>query len=422
MKVLVVGNGGREHALAWKIKQSPHVEQIYCAPGNPGTEELGQNIALKADDTAGLIRFAKEHRIDLTVAGPEAPLVAGIVDAFEKENLRIFGPTAHAAQLEGSKVFAKKLMQKYNIPTAGFFEFRDMEKARLHLEKHSTYPVVLKADGLAAGKGVLICENREQALSGLKLIMADKAFGKAGDALVVEDFLSGEEVSVFAICDGMDYLLLPASQDHKKVGEGDRGKNTGGMGAYAPAPLVTTHMLNEIEKTIIKPTLGAMQKEGHPYKGLLYFGLMITDGKPYILEYNCRFGDPETEAVLPLLVTDLVPLLEASIDGTLSRHSISLNPGAAMDVVLASGGYPGAYEKNFEISGLEQVSTEVLIFHAGTARKDGKLVTSGGRVLNVVGLGRDLKEAKEAAYEAIKKIRFKNMYYRRDIGFRALKD
>lgn len=420
MNVLIVGNGGREHALAWKIKQSPKITRVFCAPGNPGTAQLGENVPIKVNETDRLVAFAQQEAIGLTVVGPEVPLVEGIVDAFNKAGLRIFGPEAGAARLEGSKVFAKNLMRKYHIPTAGYAEFTEQEKAVSYLNAYERFPVVLKADGLAAGKGVLICQNRAEALEGVRLIMADKAFGQAGNALVIEEFLDGEEISVFALCDGTDYLLLPSSQDHKKALEGDKGKNTGGMGAYAPAPSFTPDLRKRVEADIISRTLQAMQKEGLPYKGLLYFGLMVVGGEPYILEYNCRFGDPETEAVLPLVESDLVPLLEATIDGTIREQSIVLKDKAAMDVVLASGGYPDAYEKGKLITGLNDVPAEIIVFHAGTAPEGGQVVTAGGRVLNVVAIGDTLPEAKKAVYDAIENIHFEKMFYRRDIGFRAL--
>jgi len=420
MEVMIFGNGGREHALAWKIKNSPLVEKVFCAPGNPGTAELGENVPIPASDLERLAKFASDQGIDLTVVGPEVPLVDGIVDIFGEKQLRIFGPSEKAASLEGSKVFAKSLMKKYKIPTADYAEFNKSEQAKQYLINRNKYPIVLKADGLAAGKGVLICKDQEEAFTGIRHIMEDKAFGQAGDTLVIEDFLTGDEVSIFAICDGTDYLLFPPSQDHKKIGEGDTGKNTGGMGAYAPAPVFTMELKNDVENNIIRKTLQAMKSEGMPYKGLLYFGLIIENGQSYVLEYNCRFGDPETEAVLPLIESDLIPLMEASIDGNLKNHSIKIKTLSAMDVVLASGGYPDGYQKGFEIEGPDRLDEDVLIFHAGTDFKDDKIVTSGGRVLNVVALGQDLGEAKAKVYKAIEKINFKDIYYRRDIGFRAL--
>jgi len=420
MKVLIIGNGGREHALAWKISQSPLVKQIFSAPGNPGMAELGENIPIKVGETDKLVQFALEKSIDLTVVGPEVPLVDGIVDVFQEKQLRIFGPVAKAAHLEGSKSFAKNLMEKYQIPTAGYAEFTESGAAKDYLINNNTYPIVLKADGLAAGKGVLICMNQQEAFDGLKLIMEDKAFGNAGETLVIEDFLEGEEVSIFALCDGNDYLLFPPSQDHKKIGEGDTGKNTGGMGAYAPAPVFTAELQDEVEKTIIQKSLQAMRSEGTPYKGLLYFGLIIKAGKPFVLEYNCRFGDPETEAVLPLIESDLVPLFQASIDGDLKNHTMKIKNQSAMDVVMASGGYPDSYQKGYEISGLNDQNSDILVFHAGTEKYKEKTVTSGGRVLNIVALGKDLQSAREKVYGSITNIDFKDCYYRRDIGFRAL--
>ncbi len=421
MNILVIGSGGREHALVWKIKQSPLVGQIYCAPGNPGTGELAKNINIQTDDFDRLLAFAKERKIDLTVVGPEAPLANGIVDLFNKHGLKIFGPDKAAAQIEASKLFAKNLMRKYHIPTADYSYFTDLQDARNYVNGSATFPLVLKADGLAAGKGVLICGDRGEALAGINSILRDKSFGSAGNRLVIEAFLEGEELSVFALTDGSNYILLPPSQDHKKVNDGDLGKNTGGMGAYAPAPLAAPRLMRKIEEKIIRPTLKAMRDEGHPYKGLLYFGIMINKTGPMLLEYNCRFGDPETEAVLPLIESDLVPLMVATVDENLDQHTIRIRNGYAMDVVLASGGYPDEYEKNLEIFGLNDLNPGVLVFHAGTAVQDEKVVTSGGRVLNVVALGETLSQAKDSVYRAIDKIRFDKMHYRKDIGFRALK-
>jgi phosphoribosylamine--glycine ligase len=421
MRVLVIGSGGREHTLVWKIAQSSMVDKIYCAPGNPGISKIAENVSIKASALDELLKFALDNKIDLTVVGPEDPLVFGIVDRFKRAGLKIFGPDKKAAQLEGSKAFAKELMKKYQIPTAAYEIFTVAGRAKSYIEHLTHFPVVLKASGLAAGKGVLICQSKEDALDGISVLMEMKIFGEAGEYVVIEEFLEGEEVSIFVISDGENYHLLSSSQDHKKIFDGDRGKNTGGMGAYAPAPLADNAFIQEIEDTVIKPTLEAMRNEGAPYQGLLYFGIIVTDQGPKVLEYNCRFGDPETEVVLPLLDSDLVPLLLASIEGNLIKHTVSLKKGYAFDVVLASGGYPDAYEKGKVISGLEKLDDRIMVFHAGTSFSEGKLLTSGGRVLNIVGVGNSLKEVREFVYKNITHISFEKMYYRSDIGFRAFK-
>jgi len=420
LKILVIGSGGREHALVWKIAQSPLVKKIYCAPGNPGIGELADNLDIPSSDLDGLLQFAKKNKIDLTVVGPEDPLVEGIVDKFEDAGLKIFGPGKEAAQLEGSKAFSKKIMQKYKIPTAAFQLFNSNIDALIYSKFIDKFPIVLKASGLAAGKGVLICNNLQEVAAGINLIMKDKAFGGAGDEMIIEEFLEGEEVSIFALVDGENYKLLSTSQDHKKVFDNDEGKNTGGMGAYAPAPVATTDLMQKIEESVIKPTINAMIKEGHPYKGLLYFGLVITDDGPKVLEYNCRFGDPETEVVLPLLESDLIPLMLATIHGTIKNEIVEIKDGFAVDVVLASGGYPDAYDKGISITGLNDIDSDIIVFHAGTKMDGQNLITSGGRVLNVVGLGEDFKSTRKNVYDAIKKIQFDKMHYRKDIGFRAL--
>lgn len=420
MKVLVIGSGGREHTLVWKIAQSPSVNKIYCAPGNPGIAEIAENVNIKASDLDGLLQFAKNEKIDLTVVGPEDPLVAGIVDKFESEGLKIFGPSKAAAQLEGSKAFAKALMKKYKIPTAKYQKFTSAVDALIYLKFIEKYPVVLKASGLAAGKGVLICQNLQETVAGTNLIMKDRAFGDAGNEMVIEEFLEGEEISIFALVDGENYKLLSPSQDHKRVFDNDQGKNTGGMGAYAPAPKATDELVKKIEKSIVQPTIQAMIKEGRPYKGLLYFGIIVTESGPKVLEYNCRFGDPETEVVLPLLDSDLVQLMLASINGKLKDERINIKEGYAVDVVLASGGYPDAYEKGKVIEGLNNLDKEILVFHAGTKMDGGKLLTNGGRVLNIVALGNDFKATRQKVYDAVEKIEFEKKHYRKDIGNRAL--
>ena len=420
MKVLVVGSGGREHALAWKIKQSKQVEKIFCAPGNPGMAHLGENIPILPLEFEKLIDFVKKEQIGLTVVGPEDPLAEGIVDAFNSHNLKIFGPEKKSARLEGSKSFAKDLMRKYHIPTAAYEKFDSAEAARAYIHSKAHFPVVLKASGLAAGKGVLICQNAAEALAGINLIMDERAFGAAGDSMIVEEFLSGEEVSIFALCDGEDYLLLSPAQDHKKAYDGDLGKNTGGMGAYAPAPVATPELIRDVRQRVIEPTLDAMRKEGAPYKGLLYVGLILTADGPKVLEYNCRFGDPETEVVLPLLKSDIVPLLLGTIEGGLKDMPIALQSGYAVDVVMAAGGYPDAYNKGDEITGLEKVDTDILVFHAGTRQEEGVLKTNGGRVLNIVAQGDNFITVREKLYDNINRISFEKAHYRKDIGFRAL--
>jgi phosphoribosylamine--glycine ligase len=419
MKILVIGSGGREHALVWKIAQSDRVEKIFCAPGNPGTAELGENIDISPLDFEKLAAFVKESEIDLTVVGPEDPLVEGIVDYFGDRGLKIFGPSKNAARLEGSKHFSKELMKKYQIPTADFKVFSSPEKARDYIEKEANFPLVLKASGLAAGKGVLICQSKEDALFGIKEIMEDKTFGSAGDNMVIEEYLDGEEISIFAISDGNDYLLLSPAQDHKKVFDGDQGKNTGGMGAYAPAPIATPEFIEKIKPEIINRTFEAMRSEGMPYRGLLYFGLIITKEGPKVLEYNCRFGDPEAEVILPLLKSDLVTLMEASIEGGIGKQSIQLYNEYALDVVLASGGYPESYEKGKVIRGLESLDPNILVFHAGTKSENNNLLTNGGRVLNIVARAEDFLFLTDFLYKNVARIKFDGAHYRKDIGYRA---
>jgi phosphoribosylamine--glycine ligase len=421
MKILVIGGGGREHALVWKLSQSNRVEKIYCAPGNPGIETFGENLDISPLDFEKLVLFVKDNDINLTVVGPEDPLVSGIVDYFNDHGLKIFGPDKNAAQLEGSKYFSKELMKKYQIPTATYQTFTSPDKAKEYIESEAIFPLVLKASGLAAGKGVLICQSREEAMEGISKILEDKAFGDAGDKMIIEEFLEGEEVSIFALSDGTDYLLLSPAQDHKKVFEGDRGKNTGGMGAYAPAPIATKSFIEKIKPEIIERTFEAMRLEGMPYKGLLYFGLILTKDGPKVLEYNCRFGDPEAEVILPLLKSDLVSLMEASINGTIGEQSIELYDEFALDVVLASGGYPDRYEKGKVIEGLESLDSDILVFHAGTKTENDYLVTNGGRVLNIVARANDFLTLTETLYKNIDRIKFESIHYRKDIGYRARK-
>jgi phosphoribosylamine--glycine ligase len=419
---LVIGNGGREHALAWKIKKSPLLKKLFCIPGNPGTESIARNIAIDIKDFKKIKEFCLTQNISLVVVGPEVPLVDGITDFLEASGLHVFGPSGYAAQLEGSKTFSKNLMRDYNIPTAEYATFSDFNEAELYLKNIKKFPVVLKADGLAAGKGVLICQSLEEALSALKQIMSDKAFGDAGNTLLVEEFLDGDEVSVFVLCDGKNYCILPPSQDHKKIGEGDTGKNTGGMGAYAPAVIADKRLISIIEEKVIMPTLQAMTKKGHPYKGLLYVGIILVKGAPYVLEYNCRFGDPETQAVLPLVKSDIVPFLLDCAKGNLQNLNLEFEEKCALDVVLVSAGYPDSYEKGYPISGLNDLDNSVLCFHAGTVIKDGRTVTSGGRVLNLVALGDTFADCAKKVYKEIEKLKFTGMYFRRDIGYKVLSD
>ena len=419
MKILVIGSGGREHALVWKIAQNDRVSELYCAPGNPGTAQQSENVDLSPKDFRAIADFVKKNDIDLTVGGPEDPIVSGIVDYFNDLVLKIFGPTQKAARLEGSKVFAKKLMSQYSIPTADYQEFNDPEQARHFLLNEGRYPLVLKASGLAAGKGVLICQDISEAENGIRLMMEERAFGNAGEYVIIEEFLEGEEVSIFAISDGTDYILLSPAQDHKKVYDGDKGKNTGGMGAYAPAPIATTSLINTIRREIVEPTFGAMQKEKSPYHGLLYFGIIVTENGPKVLEYNCRFGDPEAQIILPLLRSDLVSILLASIDGTIKDQFVQFESGYALDIVLTSGGYPDQYQKGKTIHGLDQLDDDILIFQAGTKKQDNQLVTNGGRVLYIVGKGEEFFSLRDHLYRNIEKIKFDDMHYRKDIGFRA---
>ncbi len=421
-KVLVVGSGGREHALVWKLAQSPEIEKIFAAPGNPGMAAQAECINIKADDVEGLLDFAREEGIALTVVGPEAPLVKGIVDSFRQAGLLIFGPTAGAARLEGSKVFAKNLFKKYGIPTAQFEVFDNAEKARAFAASFTGQGlgVVVKADGLAAGKGVVVASSQAEAEQAITHIMQDKNFGSAGDQVVVEECLQGEELSFFAISDGRNFVPLLSAQDHKRIFDNDQGPNTGGMGAYTNPPLYTPELHERVVEEIIKPTIAAMDKEGCPYTGVLYAGLMITAEGPKLLEYNARFGDPETQVLMPMIKSDLLPLLEASASGDLRGVPVEINSGACVGVVLASGGYPADFEKGKLIEGLSQLAPDTMVFHAGTAARDGNLVTNGGRVLAVVSRGDTIKEAIAKVYQEVDKVSFADMHYRRDIGRRAL--
>jgi len=421
MKILVVGSGGREHALVWKLAQSPMVEKIYCAPGNPGIAEHAECLDIKADDIRALREFARDNKIDLTVVGPEDPLAAGITDEFESAGLKIFGPSRRAAELEASKVFCKSLLRKHGIPTAEFRRFDDAGDAAAYV-KSQPAPLVVKADGLARGKGVLVCHTTEEALDAVKMIMVEKEFGDAGSEVVVEEFLTGEEASILAFTDGSTIAPLDSSQDHKPIFDGDKGPNTGGMGAYSPAPVITPEMFRRIEREILVPIVHAMNKDNRPYKGILYAGLMITKVGPKVLEFNVRFGDPETQPILVRMKNDLAPVLLAVAEGKLEEASLEWDPRPAVCVVMASGGYPGSYEKGKEITGLDECKAmeDVVVFHAGTAVQDGKLVTNGGRVLGITALGDGIEAARARAYEAVAKIKFEGAQYRTDIGAKAV--
>jgi phosphoribosylamine--glycine ligase len=417
MKILVVGSGGREHALAWKLKQSSDVERIFCAPGNAGTAEIGENVAISASDFGALVCFAKENRIDLTVVGPDDPLAAGIVDLFAAEKLRAFGPTKSAASIEASKIFAKELMRAQKIPTAEARTFSDSSEALRYCERLK-FPVVIKADGLALGKGVIIAPDAATARSAIDEMMNQGRFGDAGRRIVIEDFLRGTECSLHALVDGSSYRLLESARDHKRALEGDQGPNTGGMGAFSPANNWNNKLQSQFETEIMQPLLRGLLQEGITFRGLLYPGLIITTEGARVLEFNCRFGDPETQALLPRMKSDLLRLLEATIDGNISKYAIEWDTRAAVTVVLASGGYPGKYETGKTISGLDDAAKveDVQIFHAGTKRADSEVKTAGGRVLAVTALGSTLESARARAYEAAACIHFENCHYRRDIA------
>lgn len=421
MKVLVIGNGGREHAFVWKLAQSPLLSHLYCAPGNAGTEAQAENIPIDSSDIQALVAFARAHAMDFTVVGPELPLAYGVVDAFQHVGLPVFGPTQAAAQLESSKSFAKTLMQRHGIPTAPFQTFSDPQVADAHVEQREM-PVVVKADGLAAGKGVVICKTRAEAHQAIDRIMRARVFGDAGDRIIIEDFLRGEEVSFFALSDGAHLVPLPLSQDHKAVFDRDEGPNTGGMGAYSPTPAMDASLCQYVMETIQQPIVSALAAEGIPYQGVLYTGLMLVARQPYVLEFNVRFGDPEAQVILPRLQSDLLPLLVATTDGTLDRIHSRWRPEAAVCVVMASGGYPEAYERGKRISGIEEAEQlpGVIVFHAGTARHDGYVATDGGRVLGVTALASDLRQAIAQAYRAVHTITWEGAHYRTDIGGRAL--
>ena len=419
MNILLIGSGGREHALAWKIAQSPLLKTLYCAPGNGGIADVASCVALDAADHNAVIEFCRDHEIDLVVVGPEAPLVAGLVDDLKAADILAFGPTKGAAQLEGSKGFTKDMCAKYDIPTAAYGRFEDAEFAKDYIRKHGA-PIVIKADGLAAGKGVIIAQTLDEAIDAVDYIF-DGAFGDAGAEVVVEEFMTGEEASFFALCDGENTLALATAQDHKAVGEGDTGPNTGGMGAYSPAPVMTDDMCDRVMTEIILPTTKAMADMGHPYTGVFFAGLMITDTGPKLIEYNCRFGDPECQVLMSRLDSDIIPLLEATANGTLAEHTASWDDKVALTVVMAANGYPSSYKKGTEILGLTAAeATGAKIFHAGTKQEDGHVLATGGRVLNVTALGASVTEAQSKSYTAVDTIKWDDGFCRRDIGWRAV--
>lgn len=422
MRVLVVGGGGREHALVWKIRQSPLVEEVYCAPGNAGIARQARCVPIKAADLDGLVEFARKQGIDLTVVGPEEPLVKGITERFQEQGLPIFGVSSKAAILEGSKSFAKELMKRYGIPTADFRVFQEPEEARNYVKKKGV-PLVLKADGLAAGKGVFVCRSMDEAHRAIEEIMVRKSFGQAGEKMLIEDCIEGEEASFLAITDGEAVTPFPAAQDHKAVYDNDQGANTGGMGAYSPAPVITESLAGRIMESIMVPTVRAMAREGRPYKGILYAGLMISKGEPKVLEFNVRLGDPEAQPLLVQLKSDLVPLLLAALQGNLTQIKPVWEDGAAVCVVMASGGYPGLYQKGKVISGLDEAEAMegVVVFHAGTRWDNGRFLTDGGRVLGVTARGRHVAEAIVRVYKAVGKIQWEGVHYRKDIGQKALR-
>lgn len=421
MNILVIGSGGREHTLAWKLAQSPKATKLYAVPGNPGMADIAECIGgVDICDNEALVKLAEDKAIDLVVVGPEVPLTNGVVDAMNAAGIKAFGPRKLAAEIEGSKSFSKNLMKKYGIPTAKYEVFTDADEARAYIKKEGA-PIVIKADGLAAGKGVIVAMTLEEALDAVHEIMDDAAFGKAGSRVVIEEFMEGEEASLLAFTDGKTIYPMVSSQDHKRAYDGDKGPNTGGMGTYAPAPVMTDEMVKIATERILKPTIAAMAKEGRPYKGCLYAGLMITKEGPKVVEFNARFGDPETQVVLPLLESDLVDIMLACTDGHLAEEHIEWSKGAAVCVVIASGGYPKAYKKGYPIEGLEKAKAlDTLVFHAGTAEKDGKIVTNGGRVLGVVAKADDIRTAVDKAYKGVNAITFKDAFHRNDIAHRAL--
>ncbi len=422
MKILLIGSGGREHALAWKLAQSSKVETIFVAPGNAGTalENKVENVAIGAEDINGLLAFAKENEIALSIVGPEVPLVMGVVDLFTEAGLKCFGPTKDAAQLEGSKAFSKDFFARHNIPTAEYGNFTEIDKAIAYIKEQGA-PIVIKADGLAAGKGVILAETESEAIAAVEDMLAGNAFGDAGHRVVIEEFLVGEEASIIVIADGKNYLPMATSQDHKARDNGDAGPNTGGMGAYSPAPVVTPEISDRIMRDVIEPTLEGMRKEGYPFTGFLYAGVMIDKkGDSKVLEYNVRFGDPETQPVMMRLKSDLVELIESALDGNLDQASMEWDQRSSMGVVMAAGGYPESYKKGAIITGIPEATENSKVFHAGTSADSGEVITSGGRVLCVVGLGDKVSDAKQVAYSIVDKIEWKDVFYRDDIGHRAI--
>ena len=422
MQVLVIGGGGREHTLVWKLAQSKKVTKLYAAPGNPGMKDLAECVDLDMTDLSGLADWAEKHAIDLTVVGPEAPLVAGIVDVFKARGLTIFGPSAKAAEIEGSKIFSKELMQKYGVPTAFFKVCDNLADARAFVEEKGA-PIVIKADGLAAGKGVVVAMTRDEAMEALDEMMGDHKFGAAGNRVVIEEFMDGEEASLLAFTDGKTIVPMLAAQDHKRVDDGDQGPNTGGMGAYCPAPVMTDALKEKTVKTILRPIVDALAKEGRPYSGCLYAGLMIKGDSVKVVEFNARFGDPETQVVLPLLKSDLAEIMVACAKGTLRPDMVEWSDRAAVCVVMASGGYPVSYKKGLPITGLKTAGgmEDVVVFHAGTREEDGKILTNGGSVLGVTAVADDIPSAQQKAYDAVEKIHFDGVHYRQDIAWRALR-
>lgn len=420
MKVLIIGSGGREHAIAYKIAQSRRVDKIYCAPGNAGIGRIAELVPIGAMEFEKLADFARQKQVDLTVVGMDDPLVGGIVDVFRARGLKVFGPDKKAAILEGSKAFSKDLMKKYGIPTADYETFTDKEAAIVYLKEKASFPIVLKASGLALGKGVLICRDLQEALDGAEQIMGERKFGDAGSKMVVEEFMTGHEVSVLTFCDGKTYREMSSSQDYKRAGDGDTGLNTGGMGNISPSPFYTEEVRAFCREKIFQPTVDAMRAEGRAFKGVIFFGLMLTDQGPKVLEYNCRFGDPEAQVILPRMENDIIDVFEACIEGRLDQVTLSFRDQATVCVMLASGGYPVSYEKGKEIVGLDYFEGKqgIWCFHSGTAQKNGRIVTSGGRVLGVTACGKDLKEARDRAYEAVSQVSFEGEFYRRDIAKR----
>lgn len=419
MKVLIIGGGGREHALAWKLSHSPRVKKIFCAPGNAGIAGLAECVDINAENVPAILDLARQHKFDLTVVGPEAPLVAGLVDALEREGFPVFGPRQRAAAIEGSKVLAKEIMQKYNIPTARYTVFEDAGPAREYI-RHNGAPCVIKADGLAAGKGVVVAEDEQTALAAVDYIIKQKAFGAAGNRIVVEECLRGEEASLLAFTDGENVVPMLPAQDHKQVYDNDSGPNTGGMGAYAPAPVITPELQREVVDKIMLPTVRALAAEDRPYRGVLYAGLMVTDQGPRVLEFNARFGDPEAQPIMMLLQSDLVDVMEALLAGELNKLKLDWYDGASVCVVLASQGYPGAYRKGEIITGLDSLPDNVVAFHSGTAMKGNRVITAGGRVIGITARAASIPEAIDLAYRGVAKVHFNGMHYRKDIGKKAL--